>query len=173
MIQIRTKGRITRRGVNHAHVRVEVEAKLALARGISAAVDLLSHGSKLEGHFCMHEDTTFTINNPPPHHTYLSLSLRHPGTNALRPAIQSPSSMIETNTIHLSLHLNPNHTPRHSLTPSVSLHHPILPPAQHIPPHLHLHLHPHLAVFARPTPLLCIVNHAAPSHAPLSHDAHR
>ena len=66
----------------------------------AAAVDLLSHGSKLEGHFCMHEDTTFTINNPPPHHTYLSLSLRHPGTNALRPAIQSPSSMIGTNTIH-------------------------------------------------------------------------
>ena len=124
----------------------------------AAAVDLLSHGSKLEGHFCMHEDTTFTINNPPPHHTYLSLSLRHPGTNALRLAIQSPSSMIETNTIHLSLYLNPNHTPRHSLTPSVSLYHPILPPAQHIPPHLHLHLHPHLAVFARPpntAPLHC------------------
>lgn len=53
--------------VNHAHVerysssRVEVEAKLALARGISAAVCCRSSAaSKLEGlsssSFCMHED---------------------------------------------------------------------------------------------------------------------
>ena len=74
MIQIRTKGRITRRGVNHAHVRVEVEAKLVLARGISAAVDLLSHGSKLEGHFCMHEDTTFTKQSSSSSHISIPLT---------------------------------------------------------------------------------------------------
>jgi hypothetical protein len=64
--------------VNHARERVEVEAKLALARGISAAcllaaVDLLSHRSKLEGHFCMHEDAPLLLRQT--HISHISVPL--------------------------------------------------------------------------------------------------
>lgn len=110
-----------------------------------------------------------------PHHTYPSLGLRQQGTNALRQAIRG-SSMIALTYLCI-LH--------QALAPSISsvLHNNSSLPQLNTS-HLRVHLpctcacctcnpRPRPAAFAPQHRHLCLVCHAAPSHAPLPDDANR